>query len=76
MLVNMFCIAPAFPNKVELAMKFWQENNLNPARLAVGFEQALHHGKIQLIIENLAITAIHLTFIWAFETGTFLFFFF
>jgi hypothetical protein len=30
--VNMFCIAPALLDKVQFAVKFWQENNLNPTR--------------------------------------------
>jgi len=72
--VNSLCIAPTLLNEIQLAVKFWQENDLNSMRFAISFKQAFHPGKIWLIIENPMVTAICLTFVGTSETYAFTFF--
>ena len=48
--VNPFCISPTLLNEIKLAAEFQQEDNLNTAGIAVGFEPTLSNpDKIGLV---------------------------
>jgi hypothetical protein len=66
-LINLFCVAPALLNKIELAVKFWQKYDLNTTGLAVSLEQGLNLHKIWLIIKHLTATEIHLALVGTLE---------